>query len=276
MVKEVFGHLKITAVRRHRIRSAACALYCLLVPRLGTRPVELTKAWVKGDILFVPSAKQPEDQPAVREIDISNFHPTHREALLALIYIVDRDVETGGYDAWLKRLAEILARACETVKRKTGQDIPRLAPSAFRHTAVSTWHAAGYTPEEIAQLVGHRDLRSQDAYKRSSSAWPVTEGLAKPFGQVPHPGPNEQEPGDPPPSRPDRIPDVETDQPGPSLDLDDMPQPTPKPISNTGGELWLAARQKLERELDQISLTSSGKLERTGITPPTSTVPPRK
>ena len=35
-------------------------------------------------------------------------------------------------------------------------------------------------------------------------------------------------------------------------------------------------RQKLERELDQISLTSTGKLERTGITPPTSTVPPRK
>lgn len=184
MVKEVFGHLKIVAVRRHRIRSAACALYCLLVPKLGTRPVELNQAWLEGNTLFVPSAKQPNGQKAVRTIDISDFHPTHREALEALIYIAARDVEAGGYDAWLKRLAETLARACETVKKKTGQNIPRLSPSSFRHTAISTWHAAGYTPEEIAELVGHRDLRSQNAYKRTSSAWPITGPLAKP-GKLP-------------------------------------------------------------------------------------------
>lgn len=182
-VKEVFGHLKIMAVRHKRIRSAAVALYCPLVPRLGPRPVELTRAWVEGNTLFVPSAKQPEGEQKVREIDISDFHPTHREALLALIYIVARDVEASGYDAWLSLLAEILARACETVSKNTGQRIERLAPSSFRHTAISTWHAAGYTAEEIAELVGHRNLRSQNAYKRSSSAWPITGPLAKPAAQ---------------------------------------------------------------------------------------------
>ena len=182
-VKEVFGHLKIMAVRHKRIRSAAVALFCLLVPKLGPRPVELTRAWVEGTTLFIPSAKQPEGEPAEREIDISDFHPTHREALLALIYIVARDVKAGGYDAWLSRLAEILARACETVSKKTGERIERLAPSSFRHTAISTWHAAGYTVEEIAELVGHRSLRSQNAYKRSSSAWPITGSLAKPAVQ---------------------------------------------------------------------------------------------
>lgn len=182
-VKEIFGHLKIMAVRHKRIRSAAVGLYCLLVPKLGPRPVELTRAWVEGDMLFMPSAKQPEGEQSVRKIDISDFHPTHREALIALLYIVARDVEDGGYDAWLSRLAEILARACETVSKKTGQKIPRLAPSSFRHTAISTWHAAGYTAEEIAELVGHRDLRSQNAYKRSSSAWPIIGPLAKAAGQ---------------------------------------------------------------------------------------------
>ncbi len=180
VVKEVFGHLKIMAVRHRRIRSAAVGLYCLLVPKLGVRPVELTGAWVEGDTLFVPSAKQPEGGPSVRRIDISDFHPTHKEALLALIFIVARDVEAGGYDAWLSRLAETLARACVTVGKKTGQEIDRLSPSSFRHTAISTWHAAGYTPEEIAELVGHRSLRSQSAYKHSGSAWPISGPLAKP------------------------------------------------------------------------------------------------
>ncbi len=179
-VKEIFGHLKLMAVRHHRIRSAACGLYCLLVPKLGTRPVELVGAYVEGDHLFVPSAKQPGNRQVFRSIDISGFHPTHREALLALIHIVARDVEAGGYRQWLKRLAEILARACETVSKETGQHIPRLSPSAFRHTAISTWHAAGYTPEEIAELVGHRDLRSQNAYKRAGSAWPIDTTMGKP------------------------------------------------------------------------------------------------
>lgn len=277
MVKEVFGHLKIMAVRHRRIRSAACALYCLLVPKLGTRPVELTMAWVEGNTLFVPSAKQPEGENTIRTIDISNFHPTHREALLALIYIVDRDVEAGGYDAWLSRLAETLARACETVKRKTGQDVGRLSPSSFRHTAISTWHAAGYTAEEIAELVGHRDLRSQNVYKHTSSAWPVTQDLARLVDQEPHIAPIQSGPQDTKPSAPpDRIPDEQAGRSSPLLDLDDMPQPETKAISDVGSDLWPAARKRLESEFDQINPSTSGTLRERGATPPASATPPKR
>lgn len=274
MVKEVFGHLKIMAVRHSRIRSAACALYCLLVPKLGARPVELTKAWVEGNTLFVPSAKQPENQPDIREIDISDFHPTHREALFALIYIAARDVEADGYDAWLSRLAETLARACVTVERKTHQNIGRLSPSSFRHTAISTWHSAGYTAEEIAELVGHRDLRSQNAYKRTSSAWPMTRDLAKLVEHGPHLAPIEpgsRETKSPAPQA--EVPDEQAGGSGPLLDLDYMPQPETKPRSDIGDELWPAARKRLE---DQVDRSISGKLADGDFTPSPPAVPPKK
>ncbi len=251
MVKEVFGHLKIMAVRHRRIRSAACALYCLLVPKLGPRPVELTQAWIKDSTLFIPSAKQPQNQPAIREIDISDFHPTHREALLALIYIVDRDVQAGGYDAWLSRLAETLARACETVTRKTGQVIDRLSPSSFRHTAISTWHAAGYTAEEIAELVGHRDLRSQNAYKRTGSAWPVTRDLARPVAQVRRLEPNGPGPEGSEPISAEEVtgnPDASIN----SIDLDDEPAPKITPQNSIGRDLWRSEVRKIEAKLDRL------------------------
>ncbi len=185
VVKEVFGHLKIMAVRHRRIRSAAVGLYCLLVPKLGVRPVELTGAWVEGDTLFVPSAKQPEGGPSVRRIDISDFHPTHKEALLALIFIVARDVEAGGYDAWLSRLAETLARACVAVARKPVRRLTACRPprSATPPSAPGTPPATRQkrSPNLSATAASDRRVPTSipGAPGRSPDRWPSRQARPK-------------------------------------------------------------------------------------------------
>ena len=171
MVKAVFGHLQLAAVKYQRMGLAAAALYCLVKPNLGTRPVELHQAVIEGDILVVPNAKREDGSN--RRLDLSGWDPTHRMALAVLIKLAQAEVDSDGHDAWLGRLAERLARACEAAGR-TGDFIPRLAPSSFRHTAISTWHAAGFTVAEIAEMAGHLLTSSASRhYIHKSAAWAV-------------------------------------------------------------------------------------------------------
>lgn len=183
MVKAVFGHLQLAAVKYQRLGLAATALYCLVKPRLGTRPVELNTATIEGDVLVIRNAKTAGE--SYRRLDLSEWTPSHRMALAVLIELARAEIESDGYDAWLSRLAENLARACEAASRD-GEHVPRLAPSSFRHTAISTWHAAGFTVDEIAEMAGHVLTSSASRhYIHKSAAWATRrEQMVRPVAVV--------------------------------------------------------------------------------------------
>lgn len=168
MVKSVFTQLKHSAMRLRRLRPAMTALYCLVQPRLGVRPIELHTAHFAGDLLMVRNAKRKDN--SFRQLDVSSWAPSHRMALAVLIEMAREEIREVGYDAWLSRLAESLARACHVVP-----GIPRLCPSGFRHIALSTWHASGYTVAEIAELAGHLLPASSRHYIHKSAAWAMAK-----------------------------------------------------------------------------------------------------
>lgn len=203
-VEKVFGHLKTRALELHRVRMATTAIYCVLMPRLGGRPVELVGATVADGILTFPNAKRASEQTAVRQIDVRQWTPHYRVALAALIDMVNLEVQEGGYEAWLSIIAETLARACQTV------GVARLAPSCFRHTALSTWSAAGFSAIEIARLAGHFCERSASHYIKTASAWgPEDANVAAMAPAVPSPAV------------------VKVDSSCTECDFEPMPQPTP-------------------------------------------------
>lgn len=168
MVKSVFTKLKHSAMRLRRLRPAMTALYCLVQPRLGVRPIELHTANFAGDLLMVRNAKRKDS--SYRQLDVSSWDPSHKMALAVLIEMAREEIREVGYDAWLSRVAECLARACHAVP-----GVPRLCPSGFRHIALSTWHASGYTVEEIAALAGHLLPTSSRHYIHKSAAWAMAK-----------------------------------------------------------------------------------------------------
>ncbi len=231
MVLAVFEQLKRMALRYRRLRSMAVALHCLLVPKLGVRTVELVGARIEGDHLVVRNAKRRTGEDPERRIGIANFHATHKEALRVLVEVVAADVGELGYDKWLSNLAEILATACKAASRP-GREIPRLAPSAFRHIALSTWHSAGYSAEEIARLAGHLSIgTARRHYIRKSSAFPVGRDLVEVVENVPG-----------------AAADVESSRASePDFMTTDFPRPAPAPEPAAKENPWLKFRQELDK-----------------------------
>nr|WP_314260706.1 hypothetical protein [uncultured Devosia sp.] len=182
-VVKVFDRLKQRALALNRGRMAATALYCVLMPRLGGRPVELVGARVAGGRLIVPNAKRADGQDPERSIDVSGWDLHYRVALAALIDFTGMEVPDVGYEAWHKIMAETLARACDAVS------VPRIAPSSFRHTALSTWAAAGFSIDEIARLAGHFSGRSPSYYIRTASSWGPEDVVVKIIELEPAPPP---------------------------------------------------------------------------------------
>lgn len=240
-VVKVFGHLKARALKLSRVRMAATAMYCLLMPRLGARPVELVGAKVLGGHLVLPNAKRAIGQDAERALKVSEWHLQHRVALAVLLDIVDAEVSDGGYDAWLSILAETLARACEVV------EVRRLAPSSFRHTALSTWSAAGYSVEEIARLAGHFSTRSPAYYIRTASAWGPEDAIVPSTS-----GPIEA-----------LVSAESTDRSsGLHFDLSPMPQPPPKIAEQDMSKtLWDDHRRRLEVEARALDAALASRSE---------------
>ena len=207
-VVQVFTRLKKRAIELDRMRMAATAIYCILMPRIGARSVELVDARVEEGILILPNAKRATEQAKERRLDIGHWDIHYRVALAALIDIVNFEVDEIGYDAWHSVLAETLARACEAV------NVRRLSPSSFRHTALSTWSAAGLSMEEIARLAGHFCRRSPQHYIRTASAWGHEDSIVK----------------SPAPTEPTReITEATAASPEPEFDYEPMPTPTPIP-----------------------------------------------
>lgn len=233
MVMAVFGRLKLMALRHDRVRLAATALYCLLQPFLGTRPTELQHAYIDGDMLIVRNAKRADKSS--RSLDLTAVHPTHRMALLVLIEIIKVEIAELGYERWLKTLAENLARACEAASTKQNP-IPRLSPTSFRHTAISTWSAAGYTVEEIAELAGHLSLLSaRRHYIHEGAAWALSHAGGIRPGVLPEL---------------DQTPIAEVAAAEPPI-LEDFPDPPPKAdTASAGDKLWAEFSARLARQND--------------------------
>ena len=183
----MFERLKQRSLALHRPRMAATAIYCALMPRIAARPLELVGARVERGILVLPNAERATERAAERPIRVDHWELKHRVALAALIDFVNCEVQAKGYDAWLSIVAETLALACEAVK------VERLSPSSFRHTALSTWSAAGYSTEEIALLAGHFCRRSSLHYIRTASAWGPEDAVVQSPGPM-QPSSNVTEP----------------------------------------------------------------------------------
>lgn len=228
MVKSVFGRLKQQALHHKRVRLAATALYCLVQPILGARPIELLDAQIDGELLTVRNAKRTDGSR--RRIDLSQVHPSHRMALVVLIEIVARDVGKLGYQRWLKILAETLARACEAASTQENP-IPRLSPTSFRHTAISTWSAAGFSEGEIAEMAGHFSLlTARRHYIHAGAAWAVGGAGVIRAGA---------EPGQPRPPTEER-------SPGEAFAFQEFPTPPAKkvPEGPSGADLWEKYKEK--------------------------------
>ncbi|MCF1742061.1 hypothetical protein [Paradevosia shaoguanensis] len=233
-VVAVFAHLKKRALELHRPRMAATAIFCVLMSRIGGRPVELVGASVRGSTLILPNAKRAVSQATERPIMVDQWDLHHRVALAALIDLVNSEVGDAGYQAWLSTLAEILARACQAV------GVPRLAPSSFRHTALSTWSAAGFSTEEIALLAGHFCRRSPSHYIRTASAWGPEDATVAPLGPAPTP----------------EVEEVRTDT-SLGLDFEPMPQPnSPPPRADISQRLWNEHRQRMDEQEKSLDLVT--------------------
>lgn len=232
-VVAVFAHLKKRALELHRPRMAATAIFCVLMPRIGGRPVELVGASVRGGVLVLRNAKKAAGQAIERLIKVDQWDLHHRVALAALIDLVNSEVGDTGYQAWLSTLAEILARACQAA------GVPRLAPSSFRHTALSTWSAAGLSVEEIALLAGHFCRRSASHYIRTASAWGPEDATVTPLAPVA------------------LVSEVAEVSSGASLefDLEPMPQPTSsQPRADISQRLWNEHRQRVNEQEKSLDL----------------------
>lgn len=234
MVRAVFGRLKQQALHHDRIRLAACALYCLLQPILGTRPIELQHARIEDDALVVQNAKRADGSS--RRLDLAGVHAVHRMALLVVIEIIRVEVASVGYERWLSALAETLARACAAVSTDRNP-IPRLAPSSFRHTAISTWAAAGFSVEEIAEMAGHLSLLSaRRNYIHEGAGWAVKNGA-----------------GIRPAVIPPEVAEVEPPVVNDVLIVDDFPVPPARPGRTAPNTLWQQHSSAQTAEFDRIA-----------------------
>src|SRR5690606_10541226 len=133
------------------------ALYVIVMPRIGLRPIELTWARWDGNRLYTRTAKRigrPE-----RVVPHEHWPPLYKSALGLLIALMPRELDDGAFEAWRNVLASRLARASKKTRTKR-----RLSLYFARHIAIANWKQAGITPKLIAQLAGHAGLKSQHHY----------------------------------------------------------------------------------------------------------------
>jgi hypothetical protein len=176
-VERIFAELKRTAIDNKNMLAAAAALCCVIAPRMGPRPKELLDAELRGDYLVFQNAKATVRHPDTRALNITAFGPAFAEAVVALLALVAKQIAKLGFEKWRNAMAETLARACARVS------VRRLSLYSFRHVALASWEAAGFSKEEIASMAGHLGLetarihyaRGKDGWKVKAVAQPATE-----------------------------------------------------------------------------------------------------
>ncbi|MCJ2082435.1 hypothetical protein [Methylobacterium sp. J-090] len=165
-----FVHLKKLALRDRTMTAAAAALYTLVEPRVGFRPVELCGATVEGTILAIPNAKLGNGQDRWRRLDLKNYPNAVIAAIRILVRLAPAPGNPQAFARWRNGLASSLARASLAAGGR------RLALYSFRHVAIATWEKSGFSAEEIAALAGHLSMRTaRTHYARAASGWELTE-----------------------------------------------------------------------------------------------------
>lgn len=140
------------------------ALYIIVMPRIGLRPVEITWTQWDGNGLYTYTAKRA-GRPK-RYIPHEHWPPVYKAALGLFLKLVPRELDDAAFESWRNCLASRLARASKWTRTKE-----RLPLYFARHIAIANWKQAGITPEVIAQLAGHAGLRSQHFYASGRSGY---------------------------------------------------------------------------------------------------------
>lgn len=237
---DLLGHLRSKVAEHGDIIDFVLALYLLIIPRVGLRPIELTWAERQGNALIVKTAKR--DGRPQRIIPLENWPENYLFAIDLLLAAIPRDLTETQFKKFRNLLASRLARACKWTRTRR-----RLCLYCCRHIAIANWRDVGMSPHEIARLAGHVGLAGQLHYARGRSGYggryifyrhpqKDNENLAsvatnvEPKRQLPAPASSGFE---------------EVDFPVPSA--------TPARTSGgNGGELWRQARAKADKETEEM------------------------
>jgi hypothetical protein len=161
---DVFARLRTKYTDGRDRLDLILALYIIVMPRIGLRPVELTWARWDGNKLFVRTAKR-KGRPE-RPVPHEHWPPIYKAALGLLIALMPRELDDEAFEDWRNVLASRLARASKWTRTKR-----RLSLYFARHIAIANWKQAGITPELIALLAGHAGLKSQHHYASGRSGY---------------------------------------------------------------------------------------------------------
>lgn len=165
-----FVQLKKLALRDRSMTAAAAALYTLVEPRIGCRPIELCGAVMEGTTLIIPNAKLADGQDRWRPLDLRTYPTALIAAIRLLVKLAPEPGNPQAFVLWRNSLASSLARASFAAGGR------RLALYAFRHIAIATWEKSGFSAEEIAALAGHLSIRTaRTHYARAGSGWELTQ-----------------------------------------------------------------------------------------------------
>lgn len=259
---DVFAHLRSKFIESGDQLDLLLALYIIVMPRIGLRPVEMTWADWDGNGLYTYTAKRA-GRPK-RYIPHEHWPPVYKSALGLLVKLVPRELDDAEFERWRNRLASRLARASQWTRTKK-----RLSLYFARHIAIANWKQAGITPEIIAQLAGHAGLRSQHFYASGRAGYGARyvfldhgEGQTLLASLMDVGGVGRK--ADQAPIEDQRIPSSQSilhepetvPRPAFEIDLDDMPPPPPKKPDSTkeeGARLWKKAMAKQDAEWDRLT-----------------------
>jgi hypothetical protein len=161
---DVFSHLRSKFLESGDRIDLLLALYIIVMPRIGLRPVEITWAAWDGNGLYTYTAKRT-GRPK-RYIPNEHWPPVFKMALGLFVKLVPRELDDVAFEAWRNLLASRLARASKWTRTKK-----RLSLYFARHIAIANWKQAGISAEVIARLAGHAGLRSQHHYASGRSGY---------------------------------------------------------------------------------------------------------
>lgn len=161
---DVFSHLRWKFIEKGDPLDLLLALYIVVMPRIGLRPVEMTWAEWDGNALYTHSAKRA-GRPK-RYVPTEHWPPVYRAALGLFFKLIPRGLDDAEFEMWRNLLASRLARASKWTRAKR-----RLSLYFARHIAIASWKGAGITPELIAELAGHAGLKSQHFYASGRSGY---------------------------------------------------------------------------------------------------------
>lgn len=230
----LFIELKRHGLKYKNPNSILAALFTLVAGHLGFRPVELRGARLQGKVLTLPNAKRRPGHDRARAIDIAALDQDVVKGTRLMLRLIDHDLGKAEFAAWEKTIAEQLRRACNRIK------IRELSPYSFRHIAIASWSAAGLPPEEIARLCGHLSIRTAHIHYARASVGHKRNALARAALAPDHTSLLSA------PQIDERVAPS-----GPLFDINDMPQPAPKPRTGPAALSAEAVRAHFDTLVDR-------------------------